>query len=63
MLKKLLNKKLVQVALGILAVGFVLSNFWSILWWAILGGIAVIGGLIVYSMYEVQKEKMAKSEG
>ena len=60
-LKKALKNKVVQAGLIVVGVGFILSNFLSIIGYGLLGTVVAIGGLFAYGMYEEYKENNNKS--
>ncbi len=55
-LKKIIENKAVQIGLGIIGLGIVLSNFWTIIWWAVLGGAAVVLFVAIESYLIALKE-------
>ena len=61
-IEKLLKKKAIQIALVVLVIGFVLTNFWTLVWWAIIGAVATIVGVVVYSFIEAAKETSEDSK-
>lgn len=60
-LEELLKNKAIKLLLVILVIGFVLSHFWTIVWYAVIGTVVTIAGISLYSLYEAhidaQKQK------
>jgi len=54
--KKFLKIKGVQVGLGVMGIGIVLSNFWTIVGWMIIGGVTAILFAVVVSLIEAYQE-------
>lgn len=60
-LEELMKNKALKLIGIILVIGFVLSNFWTIVWYFVIGAIVVVLGISGYSLYEAhvdaQKQK------
>lgn len=58
--KKLTKIEIVKIVAVLFAVGFVLSNLTSVIWYILLGTLILIVGISIYSYISVKAEKTKK---